>query len=90
MDIRLSAEELHGRTYSHPADHQLVHRHRFSPPHSQFIEEAVKWRLFHQTVGEAREAFAGVPADELDGMINEAIQTVRKEKRRARPDHTPK
>ena len=24
---------------------------------SKFIEEAVRWRIFHQTVGEAREAF---------------------------------
>ena len=51
---------------------------------SQFIEDAVKWRLFSQTVGEVREALAGVPADELDGMIGEAVRSVRKEKNRER------
>ncbi len=51
---------------------------------SEFIEDAVKWRLFNQTVSEVREAFAGVPADELDNMIDEAVQGVRKEKRRER------
>ena len=49
---------------------------------SQFIEDAVKWRLFNQTVGEVREAFAGVPADELDSMIGEAVKSVRKDKHR--------
>ena len=51
---------------------------------SQFIEDAVKWRLFNQTVGEVREALAGVPVDELDGMINEAVKSVRKDKNRER------
>ena len=52
---------------------------------SKFIEDAVKWRLFNQTVGEVREAFAGVPADELDKLIDEAVKSARKEKRRERP-----
>ena len=51
---------------------------------SQFIEDAVKWRLFNQTVGEVREAFAGVSAGEMDGMIGEAVKSVRKEKNRER------
>ena len=51
---------------------------------SQFIEDAVKWRLFNQTVGEVREAFAGVSADEIDGMIGEAVKSDRKEKNRER------
>ena len=29
---------------------------------SKFVEDAVKWRLFDQTVNQAREAFASVPA----------------------------
>jgi hypothetical protein len=45
---------------------------------SKFIEDAVKWRLFNQTVVEVREAFAEVPADELEGMIDEAVKSVRK------------
>ena len=51
---------------------------------SQFIEDAVKWRLFNQTVGEVREAFADVPAGELEEMIGDAVKSVRKEKHRER------
>ena len=51
---------------------------------SRFIEDAVRWRLFNQTFGEVREAFAGVSADEIDGMIGEAVKSVRKEKNRER------
>ncbi len=57
---------------------------------SKFIEDAVKWRLFNQTVGEVREAFAGVPADELDKMIGEAVKSVRKDKHRERQGRTRK
>ena len=55
---------------------------------SKFVEDAVNWRLFKQTVSEVREAFAGVPPDEINDMINEAVRSVRQEKnrtRRARP-----
>jgi Ribbon-helix-helix domain len=51
---------------------------------SQFIEDTVKWRLFNQTVGEVRDAFAGVPAGELEEIIGEAVKSVRKEKHLAR------
>lgn len=51
---------------------------------SQFIEDAVKWHLFNQTVGEARQAVADVPADELDEMLGEAVKSVRDEKNRER------
>ena len=44
---------------------------------SKFIEEAVRWRIFHQTVQEARGAFADVPPDELQKMIDEAVDDVR-------------
>ncbi len=44
---------------------------------SKFIEEAVRWRIFHQTVREAREAFADVSPDELQKMIDEAVDDVR-------------
>jgi hypothetical protein len=44
---------------------------------SKFIEEAVRWRIFHQTVREAREAFADVAPDELQKMIDEAVEDVR-------------
>ena len=51
---------------------------------SKFIEDAVKWRLLDQTVNEVRKSFAGVPADELHKMIDEAVETARKEKHRGR------
>ena len=45
---------------------------------SQFIEDAVKWRLFNETVGEVRKAFAGIPVHEIEGMIEEGVTSVRK------------
>jgi len=33
---------------------------------SEFIEDAVKWSLFHQTVEEVRHAFDSVPARNLE------------------------
>jgi ribbon-helix-helix protein len=51
---------------------------------SKFIEEAVRWRIFHQTVGETREAFAEVPAGRLQRMIDDAVDEVRAKRYRAR------
>jgi hypothetical protein len=51
---------------------------------SAFIEDAVKWRLVHETVGEVRERFAAVPTEELDDLLNEVAHSVRGEKRRER------
>ena len=44
---------------------------------SQFIEEAVRWRIFHQAVRQARKAFAEVPPHELQKTIDEAVEDVR-------------
>lgn len=55
---------------------------------SKFIEDAVKWRLFDQTVSEVREAFADVPPDRLENMIDEAVREVRKEMRQERQSRT--
>jgi hypothetical protein len=44
---------------------------------SRFIEEAVRWRIFHQTVREARRAFADVSPADLQKMIDEAVEDVR-------------
>jgi hypothetical protein len=44
---------------------------------SKFIEEAVRWRIFHQTVRQARESFADVSADKLQRLIDEAVEDVR-------------
>lgn len=49
---------------------------------SRFVEDAVKWRLFDQTVSQVRHVFADVPADDLNDTINEALASVRKEKLR--------
>ena len=43
----------------------------------KFIEEAVRWRIFHQTVRQARQAFADVSPDELQKLIDEAVEDVR-------------
>jgi hypothetical protein len=49
---------------------------------SKFVEDAVKWRLFDQTVNQAREAFASVPVGELRDTIDDAVLNVRKQRRR--------
>jgi hypothetical protein len=51
---------------------------------SKFIEEAVRWRIFHQTIEQAREAFADIPPDELQKMIDEAVDDVRARRYRER------
>ncbi len=44
---------------------------------SKFIEDAVRWRVLDQTVAEARAAFADLPPDELQAMIDEAVAASR-------------
>jgi len=46
---------------------------------SKFIEDAVKWRMFDQTLDETRKQVEDVPEDELQAIINEACETVRGE-----------
>jgi len=55
---------------------------------SKFIEEAVRWRIFHQTVREAREAFADVAPDELQRMIDETVEDVRAKRYRERAERS--
>jgi len=57
---------------------------------SKFVEDAVKWRLFDQTVSQVRDAFADVPADDLNHMIDEALASVRKTKHRGRKSRAGK
>ena len=45
---------------------------------SKFIEEAVKWRVFDQTVAEVRGKFADLSPDELETLINESVPGARK------------
>jgi hypothetical protein len=55
---------------------------------SKFIEEAVRWRIFHQTVREAREAFADVSPDDLQRMIDAAVEDVRAKHYRERAERS--
>ena len=44
---------------------------------SKFIEEAVRWRVFEQTVAEARAGFDDVPPEQLQSLLAEAIDASR-------------
>jgi hypothetical protein len=46
---------------------------------SKFIEEAVRWRVFHRTVQDIKAQNAGTDADELQGLIDDAVRDVRAE-----------
>jgi hypothetical protein len=43
---------------------------------SKFIEEAVRWRIFHQTVRGSPPGFRRRFPDELQKMIDEAVEDV--------------
>ena len=47
---------------------------------SKFIEEAVKWRVFDQTLTEVRGKFADLPPADLDSLIEEAVTASREAK----------
>jgi len=57
---------------------------------SKFVEDAVKWRLLDQTVSQMRAAFVDMPPDELQNLNDEAVTSVRQEKRRERQRRTRK
>jgi len=44
---------------------------------SKFIEESVKWRIFDQTVAEARRKFADLPPDALESLLDGAVTATR-------------
>ncbi len=46
---------------------------------SSFVEEAVRWRVFDQTLNEARSGFDGLQVDEAQNMLEEALAEVRAE-----------
>ena len=48
---------------------------------SKFIEEAVCWRVFHRTVQDIKACNADTDPEELQALIDEAVQEVRAEKR---------
>jgi hypothetical protein len=47
---------------------------------SKFIEEAVRWRVFHCMVQDIRERNAGTDPDELQRIIDETVREVRIER----------
>jgi hypothetical protein len=47
---------------------------------SKFIEEAVRWRVFHQTVEDTKARNANVPQEEIEAAIDEALAAVRAER----------
>jgi hypothetical protein len=48
---------------------------------SKFIEDAVRWRVFHQTVQEMKARNADTDPDELQSLIDQTVREVRAEKR---------
>lgn len=48
---------------------------------SKFIEEAVRWRIFHRTVQGIKDQNAGTDPGELQGLIDDALREVRAERR---------
>lgn len=48
---------------------------------SKFIEDAVQWRIFDQTLSEARSSFTDLAPEALQDLINEATEAVRHEMR---------
>jgi hypothetical protein len=55
---------------------------------SKFIEEAVRWRVFHQTVSAARERFTDIAPDQLQKEVDDAVEAVRAERYRRRARRT--
>jgi hypothetical protein len=47
---------------------------------SDFVAEAVRWRLFDLNVSAARAKNAGVPSGEIEDAIEEALTEVRAER----------
>ena len=44
---------------------------------SKFVEEAVRWRVLDQTLGEAHEKFKDLTDDELQTLVDEAVADAR-------------
>ena len=44
---------------------------------SKFIEEAVRWRVFHRTIQDIQARNADADPDELQSIIDEAVREVR-------------
>jgi hypothetical protein len=51
---------------------------------SKFIEEAVRWRVFHRTIEDIKARNADTDPDELQSIIDRAVREVRKDRRAKR------
>jgi hypothetical protein len=51
---------------------------------SKFIEEAVRWRVFHRTVQDIKARNSDTDPDEVQALIDEAVREVRAERRAKR------
>lgn len=47
---------------------------------SKFIEDAVRWRVYDETVRETRAQNAHIPPKEIEAAIDEAVAAVRAER----------
>lgn len=54
---------------------------------SKFIEDAVKWRVFDQTLNEARSHLADLGSDAIQDMVDEATAAVQKHFKSQRTAH---
>ena len=46
---------------------------------STFVEEAVRWRVFDQVLGQAREGLDGLAATDAENLLDEVLSQVRAE-----------
>ncbi len=51
---------------------------------SKFIEEAVRWHVFHRTIQDIKERNANTDPDELQALVDNAVREVRAERRAKR------
>lgn len=51
---------------------------------SRFIEDAVRWRVFHHTVQDIKARNANIDPKDVQRIVNEAVDEVRAERRKGR------
>jgi hypothetical protein len=54
---------------------------------SKFIEEAVRWHVFHRTVQDIKSRNADTAPNELQRLIDHAVHEVRRERRSREKAH---
>ena len=55
---------------------------------SKFIEEAVRWRVFHRTIQDIKARNTDTDPEELQSLIDDAVREVRSERRKEQADKT--